>query len=105
MNADIVGSIGIQRRFRFPISAARLVYNRIRGGRVSTGYQEVIAKIQTLSSAEQAQLLEYLSSCLGGEQTPTPKRSLLELEGLGRGTWAGIDAQEYVRQERDSWDG
>ena len=72
---------------------------------MSAGYQEVIARIQTLSSAEQAQLLEYLSGCVSREQHPQRKRSLLELEGLGKGTWAGIDAQEYVRQERDSWDG
>jgi hypothetical protein len=72
---------------------------------MSAGYQEVIAKIHTLSSAEQAQLLEYLSSCVSGEEPPQARRSLLELEGLGKGTWAGIDAQEYVRRERDSWDG
>jgi hypothetical protein len=72
---------------------------------MSTGYQEVIAKVQTLSSAEQAQLLAYLSSRVGGEHLSPAQRSLLELEGLGQGTWAGLDAQEYVRRERDSWDG
>jgi hypothetical protein len=71
---------------------------------MSAGYQEVVAKIQTLSDAEQAQLLAYLSACVG-EQRPPAKRSLLELEGLGKGTWAGVDAQEYVRRERDSWNG
>jgi hypothetical protein len=28
---------------------------------------------------------------------------ILELKGLGKETWEGIDAQEYVDGERDSW--
>ena len=36
---------------------------------------------------------------------PKPKRSILELRGLGKEVWRGIDAQEYVNQERDSWNG
>jgi len=28
----------------------------------------------------------------------------LELEGLGAEIWKGIDAQEYVMKERESWD-
>ncbi len=36
---------------------------------------------------------------------PHPKRSILELEGLGKEIWNGIDAGEYVNQERDSWNG
>jgi hypothetical protein len=33
------------------------------------------------------------------------KHSILELEGLGKAIWQGIDAQQYVDQERDSWTG
>jgi hypothetical protein len=32
------------------------------------------------------------------------KESILDLKGLGKEIWAGIDAVEYVRNERDSWD-
>ena len=32
------------------------------------------------------------------------RHSILELQGLGKEIWAGIDAAEYIRQERDSWD-
>ncbi|HSK75652.1 MAG TPA: Arc family DNA-binding protein [Thermoanaerobaculia bacterium] len=31
-------------------------------------------------------------------------RSILELRGLGKELWEGIDAAEYIRRERDSWD-
>ena len=34
-----------------------------------------------------------------------PKRSILELSDLGKEIWDGIDAEEYVNQERDSWNG
>lgn len=30
--------------------------------------------------------------------------SLLELRGLGKECWEGVDAVEYIRKERDSWD-
>lgn len=30
--------------------------------------------------------------------------SILELRGLGKELWEGIDPVEYVRAERDSWD-
>jgi len=30
--------------------------------------------------------------------------SLLDLKGLGKELWEGIDAAEYIREERDSWD-
>ncbi len=32
------------------------------------------------------------------------KHSILELEGLGADVWKGIDAQQYVRNEREAWD-
>lgn len=30
--------------------------------------------------------------------------SIMELKGLGKELWEGIDAAEYIREERDSWD-
>jgi hypothetical protein len=35
---------------------------------------------------------------------PVRKRSLLELRGLGKEVWEGVDPVEYVKQERDSWE-
>lgn len=39
------------------------------------------------------------------EGGPAYKRSILDLQGLGKEIWAGIDAQEYVNHERASWAG
>ena len=30
--------------------------------------------------------------------------SILDLQGLGRDLWDGVDAADYVRRERDTWD-
>ena len=30
--------------------------------------------------------------------------SILDLHGLGCDWWAGVDAADYVRRERDAWD-
>ena len=31
-------------------------------------------------------------------------RSIMELQGLGKECWQGVDPVAYVRAERDSWD-
>ena len=35
---------------------------------------------------------------------PEKTLSILGLQGLGKELWEGIDAAEYIRAERDSWD-
>ncbi len=38
------------------------------------------------------------------EPSTKPKRSIMELHGLGAKIWEGIDAQEYVNKLREEWD-
>lgn len=68
-------------------------------------YEELVAQIGRLPATEQAQLLQDLAAIVGRQLAPRPRRSILELEGLGAEVWAGIDVKEYLRQERDSWNG
>lgn len=70
-----------------------------------TKYLEVLNLAQELTPEEQLQLIEDLISVARHRVTAKPPRSILELEGLGKEVWNGIDAQEYVNQERDSWNG
>ena len=70
---------------------------------MSEVYQEIMTKLRELTPVEQSQLLEHLSSRL--HQKRGPVHSILELDGLGKDIWAGVDAQAYVNQERDSWSG
>jgi hypothetical protein len=70
-------------------------------------YHEVRRLAENLTPDEQMRLIEDLSKSIRQRVTltPKPKRSILELRGLGKEIWNGIDAQEYVNQERDSWNG
>lgn len=68
-------------------------------------YQEVLKQARSLTPEEQLQLIDDLISVVRHRVMPKPKRSILELKGLGKEIWNGIDAQEYVNQERDSWNG
>lgn len=45
------------------------------------------------------EVIHLLSESVGSKP-----RSLLELEGLGREVWKGIDAAQYVAEERATWD-
>ncbi|NEP13430.1 MAG: hypothetical protein F6K14_25130 [Symploca sp. SIO2C1] len=70
-------------------------------------YHEVRSLAESLTPNEQIQLIEELLGSIRQRVTltPKPKRSILELRGLGKEVWHGIDAQDYVNQERDSWNG
>ncbi|MBW4618175.1 MAG: hypothetical protein KME17_02160 [Cyanosarcina radialis HA8281-LM2] len=71
-------------------------------------YHEVRRQVENLTVDEQFRLLGELVAIVRRQVMPKPaksKRSILELEGLGKEIWQGIDAQEYVNQERDSWNG
>ncbi|MEB3282729.1 MAG: hypothetical protein VKK42_27805 [Lyngbya sp.] len=68
-------------------------------------YQEIRHQVESLTPDEQLQLLEELVVLVRRRISLTPQRSIMELEGLGKEIWQSIDAQDYVNQERDSWNG
>jgi hypothetical protein len=68
-------------------------------------YEDVLARAQQLSAEEQLALLEALATMVRQSISPRPRRSILELQGLGKQIWQGMDAQEYVNRERDTWNG
>ena len=71
----------------------------------ATTYEETLERVRQLDPADQARLLEELAELVRQHTATRRKRSILELEGLGKEIWEGIDAQEYVRQERAAWTG
>jgi len=63
--------------------------------------------IKPLPAKEQLELLALIAQALATEgmaPAAKPRHSLLELDGLGKEIWEGIDAQEYVNALRDEWD-
>jgi hypothetical protein len=61
--------------------------------------------VEALGPADQLRLIAELAASLRGPVGRQPKRSLLELEGLGKDIWHDVDADEYVSRERSSWSG
>jgi hypothetical protein len=63
--------------------------------------------IRSLAPEERLELLALIARELAAEGVPSeskPRHNLMELHGLGKGVWEGIDAQEYVNKLRDGWD-
>ena len=70
-----------------------------------TTYYEVLSRAKHLTPTDQLRLLEELAALVRCQTMPQRQHSIMELQGLGKDIWSGIDAQEYVDQERSSWDG
>lgn len=68
-------------------------------------YGELLVRIQRLDPAEQLRMLEDLAALVRRQMASQPRRSILELQGLGKEIWQGVDAQKYIDRERASWDG
>jgi len=66
-------------------------------------YRDWLDRISRLSQQDKVKLLAMLTSQM--RTSGDPRRDIMELAGLGKEIWEGIDAQDYVNQERDSWDG
>jgi hypothetical protein len=63
-------------------------------------YRAIRDQAQRLSTDEQFRLLEDLVAML--RKKSRPRHSILELEGLGKEIWEGVDVDEYIRQSRGS---
>jgi len=73
--------------------------------KVSLTYDDYVRGIKGLRPEEQLSLVGIISARLKRTLArKRPKHSVMELEGLGAAVWRGIEAQEYVRRERESWD-
>ena len=68
-------------------------------------YQDVLIRAQKLNPLEQLRLLETLAGAMRRQSTVKSHCSILELQGLGKEIWKDVDAQKYVDEERDSWNG
>lgn len=63
----------------------------------------VLQQAQALSPSERKELLRLLQEIIAVDDGQKPKRSLRDLRGLGKETWQGIDAQEYINELRAEW--
>lgn len=68
-------------------------------------YEDVLRSVESLSRVEQLRLMSELADYLRVHAAPESRTSILELQGLGKEIWKGIDAQQYVDGERAAWNG
>jgi len=59
----------------------------------------------SLSGEDQQRQISELSARREGETQTEPQPALWSCGDLGKEIWEGIDAQEYVNEERASWNG
>ncbi len=71
-------------------------------------YREVLNKvlnqIQCLTPEDQLRLLEDMLASIRLHTSARRKHSIMELEGLGKEIWEGINVEKYIDDERNSWD-
>lgn len=72
---------------------------------MATSYESILRNVESLSRADQLRLLSELAEYLRAHGAPETPTSILDLQGLGKEIWHGVDAQVYVDHERASWNG
>ena len=60
--------------------------------------------IKSLPRAQQVQLLNILRHELENGDDNGKRHSILELHGLGKEIWQGVNPKEYVNKLRDEWE-
>jgi len=80
---------------------------RVRCFMATASYETVLEMAESLAAGEQMRLVEDLKRRIPAEAAKPVKKkhSIMELEGLGKEIWQGINAAEYVREMRAEWDG
>jgi plasmid stability protein len=61
-------------------------------------------KLQARAKRERRSVAQEVTQLLSRVLDAPEPLSILDLQGLGKELWAGVDAAEHVRRERSSWD-
>ena len=61
-------------------------------------------KLHARAQRERRSLAQEVIHLLDHAIQEQPPLSILELQGLGKECWQGIDAAAYIDEERNSWD-
>ncbi len=60
-------------------------------------------KLRARARRERRSVAQEVIHLLAQAAGPTVPHSIMELRGLGKECWQGVDPVEHVRAERDSW--
>ena len=68
---------------------------------MQTNIDALIEAAKHLTPEDQERLVQALRQ---QPESAARQRRITEMRGLGKEIWQGVDAQEHVNAERDSWD-
>jgi DNA-binding HxlR family transcriptional regulator len=74
-------------------------------GMPEVNYSHLISEIKTLKLSDQLRLLEEMAILIRKKAGESRPRSILELRGKGKKIWKDLDVQNYIDEERSSWNG
>jgi plasmid stability protein len=66
--------------------------------------EELYSRLKALARRERRSLSQEVLQILDEATKPSETVSILELRGLGKELWKGIDPATHVDEERRSWD-
>ena len=61
-------------------------------------------KLQARAKRERRSVAQEVTHLLSAAVEASTPLSILELQGLGKEQWMGVDAATHVKRERDAWD-
>jgi hypothetical protein len=73
--------------------------------RISTidKYHRITREIDELDYTTQLNLLSYVIASLKKDVSSKSSTNLTELKGLGKELWTNVDVENYITNERKSW--
>jgi plasmid stability protein len=72
--------------------------------RIKNFPDDLYRRLKEQAEREHRTLEQEVIHLLSQALEPEKNLSILGLRGLGKELWQGIDAADYIRAERDSWD-
>jgi plasmid stability protein len=60
-------------------------------------------KLKARAKRERRSIAQEVTTLLARALREPQTHSILELQGLGKEVWNGVDPADYVARERDSW--
>jgi hypothetical protein len=66
---------------------------------------DLAAVVRDFQLAQKSQPGKHTTSAATEQDSQEPEHTFLELRGLGKELWRSVDVDQYLEEERNSWDG
>jgi plasmid stability protein len=61
-------------------------------------------KLQARAKRQRRSVAQEVIQILDQALTEPPRLSIMDLQGLGKEIWQGINSDQYIQEERRAWD-